>query len=68
MEFNVNLEIFDVFKPEFKMITINIIKEVLKWRMKNDLLDIKDYNKEERYLINKIVKRNNDNEIQCSFL
>lgn len=58
MEFNVNLEIFDVFKPEFKMITINIIKEVLKWRMKNDLLDIKDYNKEERYLINEIIKKN----------
>lgn len=56
MEFSVNLDMFEDFKPEFRVIAINVIKEVLKWRMEHNLLDIKDYNKEEKKLINKIIK------------
>ena len=55
MDFNIDIDIFDNFKKEFVEITITLIKEVLKWKMKHKLLDIKDYSKEEKYLVKKLL-------------
>lgn len=55
MDFNIDIDIFDNFKQEFVEITITLVKEVLKWKMKNKLLDIKDYSKEEKYILKQLL-------------